>query len=287
MLPYHFLSKKMLVKGSCLKNFKGPKTRRRGFHRESHTFPHTKPPYCWNPARKPVDMVNIPLIYKVAYMSGGLFRISEPSTVGGCCFSGWVDCGTLRWKKNTSFHPGGPMICSIVYTPDLFEFAFRFMLVLQTNPPIKTALYHPPPPPNQKKAQVTSFCNPNSKQTPCLLFLLFFLLLLLTKTNKPKPANPVKKKRTQVHHSRAERVLAPSAGNPEPSEVQDQMPEMFCSAGLVCCTNKDPRKTPWRDKKHERKKIGPQKKTHMFQVVSCVLIGQWYSQILQGHGSID
>ena len=53
----------------CLKKFKGPKTLWSGFHRESHTFnrtfPHPKPPDCWNPARKPVDMVNIPLFTRL------------------------------------------------------------------------------------------------------------------------------------------------------------------------------------------------------------------------------
>ena len=102
----------------------------------------------------------------------------------------------VAMKKNTSFHPGGPwfvqlyrlLICLNLF----FSLCLSFKPTQLKQPPIKTALYyHPPPTKPKKPAQVTSFCNSNSKQTPCLLlFLLFFLLLLLAKTNKPKPAKP-------------------------------------------------------------------------------------------------
>ena len=158
---------------------------------------------------------------------------------------------------------------------------------------MKTALYyHPPPTKPKKTAQVTSFCNPNSKQTPCLLlFLLFFLLLLLTKTKQTKTRQNRDKTANPGTSFKGWEVLAPSAGNPEPSEVQDQMPEMFCSAGFVCCTNKDPRKTRRRDEKHEQKKIGPTKKnthTHTcFRWWAVFWIEKSYAQILQGHGGIN
>ena len=147
-----------------------------------------------------------------------------------------------------------------------FSLCLSFKPTQLKQPPIKIALYyHPPPTKPKKPEQVTSFCNSNSKPTPCLLlFLLFFLLLLLTRTNKPKPAKPRQncEPRCIIQGLRGFGTIgrqSRTVRGPRPN-AWDVLLRRICL--LPFWTE---RETPWRDKKHEQTKIGPTKKKTCFR----------------------
>lgn len=145
------------------------------------------------------------------------------------------------------------------------------MLVLQTNliktTPSKSSTILPPSPhQNKKTAQVTSFCNSNSKQTPCLLlFLLFFLLLLLTKTKQTKTGKTATKLRTQVHHSRAERFWHHRQAIQNRQRSKTKCLRCFAPPDLFVAQTRTQEKHRQETKKHERKKNRPHQKNTCFR----------------------
>ena len=109
-------------------------------------------------------------------MSGGWFRISEASTVVGCCFSGGVDVTWhLAMRKKHILPPRWPLNL-------FFSLCLSFKPTQLKQPPNKNSTILPPlPPPNQKKTKKTCtshFVLQLERQTNCVFVVVLVVLLV-------------------------------------------------------------------------------------------------------------